>query len=139
MKKILLWDEYFMELARVSAMRSKDPHTQVGACIIDSEKHVVGLGYNGQPKGLDNKFSWDKNEKHYYVVHAELNAILNSIKNLDGCTIYCTLFPCAECAKAIAQSGIIKVIYLSDKDKDKEYNKAAKKIFTECGIEYEQM
>ena len=115
----LSWDEYFMGIAFLSALRSKDPSTQVGACIVDEDKKIIGIGYNGFPMGSsDDDLSWDKtgeylDTKYPYVVHAELNAILNSIKSLKGCTIYVSLFPCNECAKAIVQSGIKKVDWLN--------------------------
>ena len=118
---VLSWDEYFMGLAHLSAMRSKDPSTQVGAVIVDQEHKVVGIGYNGLPIGCsDDEFPWDREggmleTKYAFVVHAELNAILNSTRNLHGCTLYVSLFPCNECAKAIIQSGIRKIVYEDDK------------------------
>lgn len=118
----LSWDEYFMGIALLSAKRSKDPSTQVGACIVNKNNKVVGTGYNGTPVGIsDDDFSWERegdywNTKYPFVCHAELNAILNSTKeSLEGCAIYTGLFPCNECAKAIIQSGIKKVVYISDK------------------------
>lgn len=121
-KNYLPWDEYFMGIALISSKRSKDPLTQVGACIVDKENKIVGTGYNGTPKGIsDDEFSWAREgdyleTKYPYVCHAELNAILNSTKeSLRGCKIYVGLFPCNECAKAIVQSGIKEVVYLSDK------------------------
>ena len=147
MKKVdvLSWDEYFMSMAHLSAMRSKDPNTQVGACIVNKDKRVVGLGYNGFPRGCDDDiYPWQRegntlNTKYAYVVHAELNAILNSIQNLAGCTIYVSLFPCNECAKAIIQSGITKVIYESDKYNGTDTNQAAKKMFEDAHVEYIQL
>lgn len=142
---VLTWDEYFMSMAHLSALRSKDPNTQVGACIVNSEKRVVGLGYNGFPKGCnDDEFPWARNgefleTKYPYVVHAELNAILNSIQNLTGCTIYVSLFPCNECAKAIIQSGITCVVYESDKYAGTEGNIASKKMFRDAGVELVQL
>ena len=115
------WDEYFMGIAVLSGKRSKDPSTQVGACIINKDKKIVGVGYNGFPAGCsDEDFPWDREgeflqTKYPFVMHAEQNAILNSIKKLTGCSIYVGLFPCHECAKAIIQSGIKEVIYLSEK------------------------
>ena len=106
---VLSWDQYFMAVAHLSALRSKDPNTRVGACIVNPEKRIVGLGYNGFPMGCDDDvYSWERegeylDTKYPYVVHAELNAILNSIQNLKGCTLYVSLFPCNECAKAIIQ------------------------------------
>lgn len=116
------WDEYFMGVALLAAQRSKDPSTQVGACIVDSNKRILSTGYNGFPHGCsDDDFPWNRDEslgetKYPFVVHAELNAILNaSGKSLAGATLYVALFPCNECAKAIIQSGIKEVVYLSDK------------------------
>ncbi|MCF0106403.1 MAG: dCMP deaminase family protein [Holdemanella sp.] len=138
---VLTWDEYFMSMAHLSALRSKDPNTQVGACIVNKEKRVVGLGYNGFPMGCnDDVYPWDRegdalDTKYAFVVHAELNAILNSIQNLSGCTIYVSLFPCNECAKAIIQSGIRTVIYESDKYAGTPMNIASKKMFKDAGVE----
>lgn len=137
----LSWDEYFMGVAFLSGMRSKDPSTQVGACIIDKEKKIIGMGYNGFPLGSsDDKMPWGKtgdflDTKYPYVVHAELNAILNSIKSLKESTIYVTHFPCNECAKAIVQSGIKKVIYFSDKHKNLESTVASRTILKNAGVE----
>lgn len=131
-----------MGIALLSAKRSKDPSSQVGACIVDDDLKVVSIGYNGMPKGLDeNKLSWEKNEgldnKYLYVCHAELNAILNARNGqaLKGCTVYVTLFPCNECAKAIIQSGIKKIVYLSDKYNGTLQNEASKKLLDLAGIE----
>ena len=141
----LSWDEYFMGIAYLSAMRSKDPSTQVGACIIDEDKKIIGIGYNGFPIGSnDDEMPWNKegeflDTKYPYVVHAELNAILNSIKSLKNCTIYVTHFPCNECAKAIVQSGIKKVIYFSDKHKDKDSTKASRRILENAGLEVKKV
>jgi dCMP deaminase len=138
------WDTYFMLVAKISALRSKDPNTQVGACIINNDKKIISCGYNGAPIGFnDELMPWDRNgdfvnTKYAYVCHAELNAILNSNADLRGATIYVDLFPCNECAKAIIQCGIKKVIYLSDKYNGTEGNIVAKKMFDECGIIYEQ-
>lgn len=137
----LSWDEYFMGIAFLSGMRSKDPSTQVGACIIDEDKKIIGIGYNGFPMGSsDDTMPWGREgefleTKYPYVVHAELNAILNSIKSLKNSTIYVTHFPCNECAKAIVQSGIKKVVYFSDKHKDLETTKASKKILENANVE----
>ena len=144
-KNVLSWDEYFMSMAHLSALRSKDPNTQVGACIVNPEKRVVGLGYNGFPKGCnDDDFPWDRKgdfleTKYPYVVHAELNAILNSIQDLKNCTIYVSLFPCNECAKAIIQSGFTCVVYESDKYNGTEGNIASKKMFRDAGVELVQL
>ncbi len=142
---VLSWDEYFMGLAKLSAMRSKDPNTQVGACIEKKEKKVVGLGYNGMPYGCDDdSYPWEReggimNTKYAFVVHAELNAILNSTTSLEGCTLYVSLFPCNECAKAIIQSGIKRVIYESDKYADLENFKASKKMLLDSGVTLQQL
>lgn len=140
-KEYLAWNEYFMGVAFLSAMRSKDPSTQVGACIVSEDKKIIGIGYNGFPMGSsDDDMPWGKegdflNTKYPYVVHAELNAILNSIKSLKNSTIYVTHFPCNECAKAIVQAGIKKVVFYSDKHKDLDSTKASKKIFENAGVE----
>ena len=142
MRKVISWDEYFMSLAHLSAVRSKDPSTQVGAVIVDSNNKVVGLGYNGFPRGCDDKeFPWERdgeflNTKYPYVCHAELNAILNSIKSLKDCTIYVALFPCHECTKAIIQSGIREIVYLSDKYTNTDSNRASKKMLDAAGVKY---
>lgn len=140
--KIITWDQYFMEVAELSALRSKDPSRQVGACIV-KDNVIVGTGYNGFPRGCsDKEFPWTKDSKeitetkYAYVVHAELNAILNSTRDLDGATIYVTLFPCTECTKAIIQSGIKKVVYKSIPEKQKEIE-ASKKMFKAAGVEVE--
>ncbi|MEA3414328.1 MAG: dCMP deaminase family protein [Nanoarchaeota archaeon] len=140
------WEEYFMGIAILSAQRSKDPSTQVGACIVDEDKKVVGTGYNGAPRGIDDKdFPWKREgdfleTKYAYVCHAELNAILNSTKeSLKNCTIYIALFPCNECAKAIIQSGIKKVVYLSDKYSKVPAFIASRKILNMAKIELVQL
>ena len=145
MSKIITWDEYFMGLAHLSAMRSKDPNTQVGACIVDQDNKVVSIGYNGFPRGCNDKvFPWKRegsmlNTKYAYVVHAELNAILNSPRSLKDTILYVSLFPCNECAKAIIQSGIKKIVYESDKYADTEGVKASKKMLEAAGVEFEQL
>ena len=144
-ENVLNWDEYFMAMAHLAAFRSKDPNTQVGACIVNPDRRVVGLGYNGFPRGCDDdEYSWEREgsfleTKYPYVVHAELNAILNSIMTLKNCTIYVSLFPCNECAKAIIQSGISRVVYESDKYDGTEGNRASKKMFTDAGVELIQL
>ncbi len=143
-KKVLSWDEYFMALAHLAAWRSKDPSTQVGACIVNGSNRVVGIGYNGMPSGCDdNEFPWERegetNETKYpYVVHAELNAILNSIQNLHECRIYVSLFPCNECAKAIIQSGIKEIIYESDKYAATSAVKASKRMLEAAKVKLRQ-
>lgn len=140
------WDEYFMGVALLSAKRSKDPATQVGACIVNNKNKIVGAGYNGLPAGCDdNDFPWDKQgdflqTKYPYVCHAELNAILNNIgMDLHGCRIYTALFPCNECAKAIIQSGISEVIYLSDKYDGSDPSVASKRMLTTAGVIYRKV
>lgn len=140
------WDEYFMGIALLSAKRSKDPSTQVGACIVNQKNKIVGTGYNGFPTGCDDdELPWDRDgdfldTKYPFVCHAELNAILNSIgRDLDDCKIYVALFPCNECAKAIIQSGIKEVIFLSDKYKDTDQVKASKMMFDQSCVNYRQL
>jgi dCMP deaminase len=143
----LSWDEYFMGIAILSGQRSKDPSTQVGACIVNEEKRIVGAGYNGFPHGIsdnDPNFSWGKTgsfleTKYPFVVHAEQNAILNSTKSLRDCTIYVGLFPCNECAKSIIQSGIRNVIYLSDKHYKSESTIASKMLLDAAGVKYSKL
>lgn len=126
------WEEYFMGLAKLSAQRSKDPKTQVGACIVNDDNKIISVGYNGAPIGFnDNEIPWDSDEKHLYVCHAELNAVLNAELSVKNCRVYVTLFPCNECAKVIIQSGIKEVIYLNEKDYP-----AAKKMFDTCRVKY---
>lgn len=140
----LSWDEYFMGIALLSAERSKDPNTQVGSCIVNDENKIVSVGYNGAPtKFSDDIMPWDRegdfvNTKYAYVCHSELNAILNSQGSVKGSRIYVALFPCNECAKAIIQSGIKEVIYLSDKYNGTDGNIVSKKLFDECGVVYRQ-
>ena len=142
----LSWNEYFMGVALLSAERSKDPNTQVGACIVNGQNKIVGVGYNGFPIGCsDDALPWARtgdfmDTKYPYVCHAELNAILNKINtDLTDCTIYVALFPCNECAKVIIQSGIKEVIYLEDKYADTDSVMAAKKMFDMAGIKYRKL
>lgn len=135
------WDEYFMGIAALSAKRSKDPSTQVGACIVNDGNKIMSVGYNGFPMGCnDDIFPWERTgdeleTKYPYVCHAELNAILNNRgANLEGCRIYVTLFPCNECAKAIIQSGIKEVVYISDKYAMTKGTIASKKMFDAAGV-----
>lgn len=140
------WDEYFMGIAMLSAERSKDNSTQVGACIVNKDKKIVSVGYNGMPTGCcDDEMPWERegdsplDTKYPFVCHAELNAILNSnIGNLGGCTLYVTLFPCNECAKAIIQSGIKRVVYYSNKYAETDGVRASVLLFERCGIKIEQ-
>lgn len=139
------WDEYFMGIALLSAQRSKDDNTQVGACIVSGENKILSLGYNGMPIGCsDDKMPWARegkplDTKYMYVCHAELNAILNCPHGtLSGARVYVTLFPCNECAKAIIQSGIEEIVYLSDKYSDSDSTVASKKMFDTVGVKYRQ-
>ncbi len=140
------WDEYFMGVALLAAMRSKDPSTQVGACIVNSDKKIISTGYNGLPTGIsDDDFPWSREgefleTKYPYVCHAELNAILNQPgTSLKGCSIYVALFPCNECCKAIIQSGISEVVYLSDKYADTDGTIASKRMFEAAGVNLRRM
>lgn len=140
------WDEYFMGIAILSARRSKDPNTQVGACIVNNNNKIMSVGYNGLPRGCcDDEFPWERtgdefNTKYPYVCHAELNAILNSGgASLEGCKVYVALFPCNECAKAIIQCGIKEVVYLSDKYADSVSVRASKRMFDSAGVKYHQI
>lgn len=141
-KNYLSWDETFMQMSRLIAKRSKDPNTQTGACIIDSNNIIVGLGYNGFPRGCsDEELPWERegnflNKKYAYVVHAETNAIYNANKSVRGCKLYCTLFPCNECTKAIIQTGISEIIYESDKYHDEPAFVASRKLLDLAGVHY---
>ena len=134
-----------MSLAHLSAMRSKDPNTQVGACIVNDKNRVVGIGYNGMPYGCsDDEYPWEREgeyheTKYAYVVHAELNAILNSTGSLDNCSIFVSLFPCNECAKAIIQSGITEVVYESDKYAEDTKVMASKRMLQSAGVDLRQV
>ena len=144
----LSWDNYFMAIAKLSAMRSKDPSTQVGACIVSSDNRILSMGYNGAPNGLnDDEFPWDRegeplNTKYLYVCHAEMNSIMNyrgNKRDLEGAKLYVDLFPCNECAKMIIQAGIKEIIYLSDKYADKDNFIASKRLFDACGVRYKHL
>ncbi len=138
------WDEYFMGIAMLAAKRSKDPSTQVGACIVSQDNIIISTGYNGMPKGCsDDEFPWDREgteTKYPYVVHAELNAILNANgRDLRGSRVYVALFPCNECAKAIIQSGVKEVVYLSDKYKDTMGTLASKRMLMAAGVKFSRL
>ncbi|XP_781375.3 deoxycytidylate deaminase isoform X2 [Strongylocentrotus purpuratus] len=140
----LAWEDYFMSVAFLSAQRSKDPSSQVGACIVNEEKKIVGIGYNGMPNGCnDDVLPWSRDSedwletKYPYVCHAELNAIMNkNSADVKGCTMYVALFPCNECAKVIIQSGIRKIVFLSDRYQEKDTIKASKRMFDYAGVTY---
>ncbi|MCK4573628.1 MAG: dCMP deaminase family protein [candidate division Zixibacteria bacterium] len=141
------WEEYFMAIAQLSAKRSKDPSTQVGACIVNSKKRIIGIGYNGFPIGCsDDELPWDREgdflqTKYPYVCHAEMNAITNASNKpeLADATMYTSLFPCNECAKLIVQSGIKEVVFLSDKYNSDPVFVAARRIFDMAGVKYRQL
>lgn len=142
----ITWQQYFMGIAMLSAQRSKDPSTKVGACIVNKDNKIVGIGYNGMPVGCDDSIMpWERKAKdnlqtkYPYVVHAELNAILNSNQqSLKGCTLYVTLFPCNECAKAVIQSGIRHIVYYDNKYPNAEFTKASELLLRTAGIIVEQ-
>ena len=140
------WDEYFMGVALLAAQRSKDPSTQVGACIVDDQNRILSTGYNGFPHGCsDDDFPWNRDEKlgetkYQFVVHAELNAILNSRgKSLAGAKVYVGLFPCNECAKAIIQAGLSEVVYLSDKYHNTPSTQASRRMLEAAGVKLTQL
>ena len=147
-KDYITWDEYFMGVAKLSALRSKDPSTQVGACIVSEDNKILSMGYNGFPTGCsDEEFPWGKehekddpyNSKYLYTTHSELNAILNYRGgSLEGSKMYVTLFPCNECAKAIIQAGIRLIVYDEDKYKDSVVVKARKRMLNAAGVRYYQ-
>ena len=140
------WDEYFMGIAKLTGLRSKDPSTQVGCCIVSGDHKILSMGYNGFPKGVsDDEFPWEReadselDTKYPYVTHSELNAILNYRgSSLDGAMLYVSLFPCNECSKAIIQAGIRTVVYDSDKYADTPSVKASKRMFDAAGVRYYQ-
>lgn len=138
----ITWDQYFMGIAILSSERSKDPNTRVGACIVNEDNKILSLGYNGAPTGFsDDKLPWARDgefldTKYPFVCHSELNAILNCPTSVKGARVYVTLFPCNECAKAIIQSGIKEVVYLSDKYHDTDGCKASRLMFDNCGVIY---
>lgn len=140
MNNYISWDEYFMSMAILSSKRSKDPNTKVGACIVSMDKKVLSVGYNGMPIGIDDKkIPWGRegeelDTKYPYVCHAELNAILNSDRNLHNSRIYVTLFPCNECAKALIQAGIKEVVYLNDKYRDTNSGIASRRLLDMAGV-----
>ncbi len=137
---VLSWDECFMRIARVIAQRSKDSSTQAGAVLVNQNNVVIGLGYNGWPRGIDNTdLPWAREgklseTKYAYVVHAEENAVYNANGSSENSILYCTLFPCNECAKALIQNGIKEVVYESDKYHDKEEWIASRRLLDAAGI-----
>ena len=134
-----------MGIAQLSSKRSKDPKTQVGACIVNHENKIVGIGYNGFPKGIsDDDFPWqDQGEylqtKYPFVVHAEANAILNASQNLNDCKLFVTLFPCNECTKIIIQSVIKELVYVSNKDEGKDFQIASRKMLEKAQVKLRQI
>ena len=143
--EVISWDEFFMRVAIAASMRSKDPNTQVGACIASPDRRILSVGYNGTPRAIDDDdFPWETSEdplydKHSYVIHAEANAILNyrgNLSDMEGATAYVTLFPCQECAKTLAQAGIGEVVYLDDKYDGTEGNLVSKSVLDRCGVKW---
>lgn len=138
------WDECLMRMAHVIAQRSKDPSTQAGAVIVDQHNVIIGLGYNGFPRGIDSDaLPWERegrflDTKYAYICHAEENAVYNANGPVRGCKIYCALFPCNECAKTLIQNGIVEVVYESDKYHDQDAFTAARKLFDLAGVKYRQ-
>ena len=137
----ITWDEYFMSVAMLAGMRSKDPNSQGGACIVSEDNKILSMGYNGFPKDCsDDEFPWARqgdelNTKYFYVVHSELNAILNYRGgSLEGAKLYVTLFPCNECAKAIIQAGIAELVYADDKYNGTPANLASRRMLTSAGV-----
>ncbi len=146
--EVITWDEFFMRVAVAASLRSKDPNTQVGACIASTDHRILSVGYNGTPRGLsDDEFPWGNsddplNDKHNYVIHAEANAILNyrgSLKELTGATAYVTLFPCQECAKTLVQAGVGEVVFLDNKYAGTEGNAISRAVLDRCGVRYRQI
>jgi len=138
MTSAISWEEYFMKIAEISALRSKDPMTKVGCCIVKDRK-IIGIGYNGMPNGIPDdspEISWERPEKYKFVVHAEVNAILNTVsfEKLKGSTLYCTLFPCNECMKIIIQSGIHEIVYADMKDPSRPDMKASLTMLRLAGL-----
>jgi len=143
--KAISWDECFMRMAVIMSERSKDPHTQAGAIVVTQRNVVVGAGYNGFPRGIESdQLPWDREgsleeTKYAYVCHAEENAIYNANATTEGTKVYCTLFPCNECAKTIIQNGLTEVIYLSDQYHDTPATVASRKMFDLAGIKYRSL
>ncbi|MDO4316718.1 MAG: dCMP deaminase family protein [Lachnospiraceae bacterium] len=142
----LSWDQYFMGIAMMSAMRSKDPNSSVGACIVSQDNRILSVGYNGMPRGCsDDEYPWEREgdeleTKYYFVCHAELNALLNySGTDMKNARCYTTLFPCNECTKALIQAGIREIVYLSDKYDQTKSNIAAKRMFRSAGVATRQL
>lgn len=147
-KEYLSWDEFFMGVAILASERSKDPNTQVGACIVSADNRILSVGYNGTPNGFEDiYFPWDRegdelNTKYLYVVHAERNAILNyrgNIKDFEGAKLYVTMFPCNECAKEVIQVGIKDIIYLDDKYVNTNGVIASKRMLDVCNVKYSKL
>ena len=142
---VISWDEFFMRVAIAASQRSKDPNTQVGACIADTNHRILSVGYNGTPQALsDEDFPWGDSDdplhdKHSYVIHAEANAILNyrgTLRDMAGATVYVTLFPCHECAKMLCQAGVGEVVHLEDKYDGTVDNQISKHVLDLCGVRW---
>ena len=145
---VISWDEFFMKVALAASQRSKDPNTQVGACIASTNHRILSVGYNGTPHAInDDDFPWASsddplNDKHSYVIHAEANAILNyrgNLADMQGATVYVTLFPCHECAKMLCQAGSGEVVFLDDKYRDTTDGQIARRVLDTCGVAYRQV
>lgn len=149
MKRVdyLNWEAFFVSVAKVCAMRSKDPSTQVGAVIVNPLKQIIATGYNGFPRGVDDdEFPWSKsqdqdwtNTKYPYVAHAELNAIVSARTNLTDCSLYVTIFPCNECAKIIIQAGIREIFYMDDKNRNSKEAKASERMLKAANISFKKI
>lgn len=141
MRPVPKWNEYFIDIAETVASRSKDPSTQVGCVIVDDKNHIIGMGYNGFPATMEDRPElWERPTKYDYVVHAEMNALLNCTKSVSKGILFCTLFPCKDCAKLIAASGIKKVCYRDDKLNGRDYlDPISVDIFKRCGITIQQV
>lgn len=144
---VISWDEFFMRVAVAASLRSKDPNTQVGACIAGADNRILSVGYNGTPAGVtDDAFPWETSDdpildKHSYVIHAEMNAVLNyrgNLRDMQGSTVYVTLFPCQECAKTLAQVGVSEVVYLDNKYSDTIGHKVSRAVLEQCGVRFRQ-
>lgn len=140
----LPWHDYFLAHALLGAFRSPDPSTQVG-CVLVKNKQIVGMGYNGYPKGVE-PFTWNRDpkapmleSKYTYVVHSEVNAVLNtSREDCKGATAYMTLFPCNHCAGIMISAGIKDIVYFDDKYHDMDFSKAARKLLRAAKVPFQQ-
>lgn len=133
----LSWHELFMQIAKLTAQRSCDPHTKVGACLV-KDNHVIGIGYNGAPRTFRGSFNWNTSEKYDYVIHAEMNAIANACAigaTVAGAEIFLTMSPCHDCMKLIVQHQIKKVYFI---DQYKDFDLSLR-IANACGVQMIQV